>query len=127
MVALDSDVRASLSEFKEIFDTDPNKGGISDDGLAAYLNAAHDVVDARASGTYDEGKLTRLEKFLAADLATAQDPLVTSKQVADVRASYQRADSGTDYGRIVLTLDTENAIGGLERGSASIETYGPGR
>lgn len=128
MVSLDSGVRPTLNEFKEVFDTDPNAGGISDAGLKAYLNAAHQTVANHGlASDLDESTLTKIEKFLAADFARAQEPLVQTEAVADARKTYARTNDGSDYKAIVNALDTTGLLAGAENGKAQFGTFGPGR
>ena len=130
MVSLDSGVRPTLYEFKEVFDTDPNKGGLSNNALRAYLNAAHEVVQDAADSTSDSiasSKLEKMEKFLAAHFASAQDPRIETERVADARFDYQRTDDSTDYWQIVVALDPTGMIAGATEGRADFEAFGPGR
>jgi len=129
MVDLDSNVRPTLDEFTEVFETDPSKGGIADAGLKAYLNAAHDIVAERLGGEgVGEDTLTRIEKFVAADLASAQDPRVKSERVADRRRTYQRVEGeSSDYWQIATALDPTGKLAGEKDGVAIFETFGPDR
>lgn len=130
MVALDDGVRPSLMELKDVFDTDPDKGGLNDDALRAYLNAAHEVVEDTADSTNESiasSKLEKMEKYLAAHFASAQDPRVESYRVADARRKYQRTEDSTDYWQIVVALDPTGMIAGATEGRADFQTFGPGR
>lgn len=119
--------RTNRSDVREIFDTD-----LSNDALDAWIDTAHNVVQKQLADTADGDEvgskvLEELEKYLAAHLASSQDPRVATETVGDAEFEYQRDPNQTDYWSVVVTLDPTGRLAGANRRSADFGTFGPGR
>lgn len=126
---LDSGVRPTVAEVKEVFDTEITSG---DGTIEAFMNSAHRVVDDVLSGeTVSEGTKTDLEKYLAAHFTTAIDPRAIQESVGDADFRYQRVKDSdeSEYLDIVRTLDPTGKVAQAVSGqpAATLQAYGPGR
>lgn len=93
------------AEVKEILET-----SLSAAELAPFITAAHEVID-HYLGNEDltAALLKEIERWFAAHLATARDPLASREKIGDAEVTYQGKFGlgldGTSYGQMVKSLD----------------------
>ena len=101
--------RTNTSDVDTILDT-----SLDSSALQAYIDVASDLVDDIASldGSISSDRLTRIEKFYAAHLATAQDPRASSQNAGNRSVSYESSDSErqSSYYEIAVNLDPTGLI-----------------
>lgn len=116
--------RTTPSDVADIFNTDldASSGG----PLEAWLDIANELVDdiADADSSIDATRLTKIEKLLAAHLASTQDQRVERDSVADASATYQGETgmriNATVYGQQAAMLDPTGTLADQGKPKASI-------
>ena len=107
---------------RQIFDVDPT---ITD--LTAFINAAHNLVNAKCTGITEENA-TEVETWLAAHFLGIRDLRPASETAKGVGQTYQhRVDLGlscTEYGQMAMQLDE---TGGLARWNKLVLNGNTGR
>jgi len=112
--------RTNNTDVDEILDTtlDPSV-------LDAYIDAASDIVDdiAGTNSGLSASRLERIEKFLAAHLATAQDPRASSQSGESRSISYEDrgSDATANYLEVAKSLDTTGIIADLNKRTATLD------
>lgn len=105
MASLNPNVRNSVSDVKEIFDTD-----LTDEALKQWMNVAaettDDIDDADSGNELSSQRLALIELQLSAHYASTQDPRVAQGQVGSTRFTYKGTSDTTDYWQTAVELDT---------------------
>lgn len=108
-MALNDNVRITVSDVKAIFNTNLQTGA-----LETHINMAaamvDDIVEA-ASEPIDDETLELIETYLAADIASSQDPRVSSSSVGDSSFDYVGPTKETQYWQIANRLDPTGTLG----------------
>lgn len=123
--------RTSTSSVKNIFNTD-----LTDSQLQEFIDDASALVDSYLSGQgLSTSLLTRIEKYLAAHLASVRDPLTVREQVGDANATFEararsvgvgtRGLSLTFYGQQALSMDTTGRLQNVGKQRAFVKARGP--
>lgn len=123
MATLNTAARATLEAVQDILDT-----ALENPFLAAFINAAHAIVEDRLTGKgLSESILTQIEVWLAAHLATARDQQAESEDIAGeykvkYQGKYDLGLNGSKYGQMVLLLDSSGTLAsaGLKRASFQV-------
>lgn len=121
MADLDSDVRTSAEDVKEIIDT-----SLTDSQIKAFINTANNLVEQYLAGSsLASCILEDIEKFLTAHLIHLRDPRVEKESFGDVSQTYQ-GETGmgleaTQYGQMVTALDQTGKLSSIDDVKQSVE------
>lgn len=129
MAAINANALITQSDVREIIDTD-----LSDAELAAYINTAYAMTIPIGSGLSEYGGDTtkaEIQKYIAAHLATLQEPIVRSERIAEVSVEYLRQTganlasglASTPFGQTALALDRSGTLAQAGLKSASFRTW----
>lgn len=102
-MALNTNVRTTVSDVQEIFNTN-----LETSELEQHINVAASIVDdidEVADDDVPDRKLRQIEQYLSAHVASAQDPRVTSSSVGDSSFNYLQPSEMTRYWEIATTID----------------------
>ena len=91
--------RVTGAEVKEIFDTT-----LTEAELAPFILAATSSIGSRLDDTYTDAEIKEIERWYAAELASARDPRVSKEDVLGIKSEYVR-DGGSPYWAMVKRLD----------------------
>jgi len=92
--------RITTTDVREIADVD-----VSEEALHAFIEDAHRVVNERvAPHTDDKSALSAVESYLAAHLATSEDPRVQSVAHESVSFEYS-SEQGQKYWHNAIMMD----------------------
>ncbi len=96
--------------------------------LVPFINTANVIVNNYLLGKMSEEVLTEVERYLAAHLACVRADRAVYESIGDASVKYMRTIGGpgmasTDFGQIVLQLDTSGTLAESEKPGASI--YAP--
>lgn len=116
---------------RNIFDTD-----LGDTQLDEFIDDASAIVDQYLDGQgLGTSVLARIEKYLAAHLASVRDPLALREQIGDVNVTFEararsvgvgtRGLSLTFYGQQALSLDTTGRLENAGKRRAFVKARGP--
>lgn len=102
MASLNSNTRVTVSEVKEIYDTD-----MSDATMKQFINMAAEIVDEISDADSDltTQRLSLIEMNVAAHYASSLDPRVAEEQAGDIRQKYKGDPEKTEYWRTAKSLD----------------------
>lgn len=105
--------RTNDTDVQAVFDT-----SIGD--TTPHIEAATELVDeiAEKSPETKASRLTKIEKFYAAHLATAQDPRASSQSGASRSIDY--SEENTNYEQIAISLDPTNVIANAGKPNATV-------
>jgi len=108
---------------RELFDPGDENEARETAAIEVALDVAADYVTERLADEYNDEKLGRIERFVAAHVLHAPYPHEDEAAVGDAEATFAGADLGTSmdaldpdglaetrYGRLVLTYDTNDAL-----------------
>lgn len=111
--------RVTDAEVKEVFDTT-----IDTTPFIATANLI--VTEELGESDLSEARLTQIELFLSAHLASLMDPRLASEKIGDGSNTYEgKTGMGLDssrYGQQVKLLDTTGAMANLEKRKATLQT-----
>jgi len=103
-----SAARTTETEVEVIINVD------SSTDVEPFIETAHIIVEDMAASSYDDEKLTMLERWLAAHLVATKDQIPESVKLGDASAKYFGRSGmgldGTRYGQQVKLLDTEGVL-----------------
>lgn len=117
MASLNSNTRVTASDVSEIFETD-----LTNSELHNHINVAAERVDeiAAADSSVADQRLALIEQYLAAHVATVQDPRASKEDHESFAVTYQR----TTYGQTAVELDPTGTLAGDTDGS-DVEFFVP--
>lgn len=114
--------RTTASDVKEILDTD-----LADATVTAWIDIANELVDdiAAADSSIDSTRLTKIEKLLAAHLASSQDQRVERASRESASVTYQGETAlginGTKHGQQAAMLDPTGTLANAHKPAAVVE------
>jgi hypothetical protein len=114
--------RVTVSEVKEIFDTNIDSGKIQ-----ACIKSANILVTRKIAvlGELETDELKEIERWLAAHFASIQDPVALRERVGDaeqwsfpasVTTAWGKGFNLTPYGQQAIALDSTNTLATLAAG-----------
>lgn len=106
---LNDNTRTTVSDVEEIFHTN-----LETSSLEHHINLAASMVDdveEVADSSVPDRKFRQIEQYLAAHVASAQDPRVTSSSVGDSSFNYLQPSEVTRYWNLANSLDPTGIIG----------------
>lgn len=116
--------RTTPPDVEDVFDTE-----LSSSQLDAWIAIANELVDdiADADPSIGSTRLEKIEKLLAAHLASTQDQRVSEDSVGDTSAVYQ-GETGmhieaTVYGQQAAMLDPTGTLASTGKGAAGFEAH----
>lgn len=113
--------RTDAPAVREILDT-----SLDNDSLSAWIDIATELVDdvQNADSSLSSTRLTKLEKLVAAHLASSQDQRHERESGPARSVSYQgdtgEGFTGTKHGQQALALDPTGTLAGSHRPAASL-------
>lgn len=118
MATLNSNTRTTASDVKEIFETD-----LAETELNHHINAAAELVDEiDSAGSLSSQRLTLIEEYLAAHIASTQDPRVSDVSVGDSSFTYKGSQEMTDYWETAAQLDKTGTLDESDDAPAAVFT-----
>ena len=121
--------RTNTLNLKKIFETD-----LDDDTLQLFIDDANALVNERLAGKgISEELLTRIERYVAAHMASTRDPRALDEEVGDaktriegrVRAFDAVGLYGTFYGQQAISLDPTGELSRVGRRTATLNVAWP--
>lgn len=113
--------RVTVSELKEIFDTDMDSGD-----LQAFIRGANCMVNnILADSGLDTITLKECERYISAHLASIRDPVPLRVRIGDAEAwnfpasvttAWGKGLNLTPYGQVAMALDTSGALATMASG-----------
>lgn len=115
-MTLESNTRVTHTDVELIFETNLSQGALEE-----HINVAATLVDdieSAADSSEPARTFEQIEQYLAAHVASAQDPRVTSSSVGDSNFNYLRPSEMTGYWKIAASLDP---TGSLKTGTKQVD------
>lgn len=114
--------RTTVEEVKDIAEF--NK--VTDTELHGFIQDANIIIDDRLKGNASDAKLTLIEKYLAAHLASLKERRVSESEVGDTAFVYE-GETGeglksTRYGATAIALDPTGRLNALPHHVVTVNT-----
>ena len=114
--------RVTVAEVREVITTD-----LLDASIAAYIGIANSMVTATVTCGLDDDIMKEIERFLTAHLiaiTSGNDRVTTAEKLGEAEVKYAgkygEGLKSTQYGQMVLALDTCGAFANLGKKSATM-------
>jgi hypothetical protein len=105
--------RVTGEQVKDIFDTT-----LTAEEMAPFIRAADVYIGTRLDSVYSSDEIMEIERWVAAEFATARDPRVKSEDLLGDTTNYAGSDS--PYWDMVKKLDRYGVLTGDAPASAEI-------
>lgn len=114
--------RTTVEEVKNIAEFNT----VTDSELHGFIQDANIIIDDRLKGNASDAKLTLIEKYLAAHLASIMEQRVEESEVGDTAFVYE-GETGmgleaTKYGQQAKFLDPTNRLAALPHHIVTVNT-----
>ena len=96
--------RVTGDQVKEIFDTT-----MTAEEMAPFISAAHASIGTRLDDSYTEAEIFEIERWYAAELASARDPRVAKEDILGIKSEYV-GSGGSPYWEMVKKLDRDGIL-----------------